>query len=313
MTHIKTDKQTANALTVTGLVKKYDDITAVDNLSFSVDQGSVFAFLGTNGAGKSTSIGCITTILDYNAGEIKVNDGIVGKDNQLIRRDIGVVFQSSLLDPMLTVKENLISRSSFYSMDKKQRDKSISNLVDLIGLESFYNQKYGVLSGGQRRRVDIARSLLHSPSILFLDEPTAGLDPKSRRQVWDTIHSLRINHGLTVFLTTHYMEETEEANMVLVIEKGKKIAEGTPIELKTRYSKNILTIKPHSLNEFINECQKKGYNFSHLNDTVTILLDSSNDAFNLLQKERSIIKDFEFRHGTMDDVFLNLTNTGVSK
>src|SRR5581483_9485679 len=189
-----------SAIEVKHLTKTYGNLKAVEDLSFQVEPKSVFAFLGTNGAGKSTTINCITTILDYDRGNISVNGQQLGEDNAKIRRQIGVVFQSSLLDPLLTVKENLQVRVGLYGLSAREASLRIAELIDHIGLNTFINQRYGKLSGGQRRRVDIARSLLHQPSILFLDEPTTSLDPQSRKQVWDTIRTLRESRGITVLL-----------------------------------------------------------------------------------------------------------------
>src|SRR5699024_9772710 len=212
-------------LKVRDLVKRYGDTVAVDGLSFDVSQAEIFAFLGENGAGKTTTISCLIGIDQATSGEIELQGGQVDSEK------LGVVFQQSVLDPLLSAKENLETRGQLYPGVGKQR---VAQLIEQIGMEGFADRRYGVLSGGEKRRTDIARALLHSPDILFLDEPTAGLDPRSRRQVWDTINSLRNDVGLTVFLTTHYMEETELADSVLIIDRGKEVASGTPMELRAR-------------------------------------------------------------------------------
>ena len=219
-------------ISVEGLTKKYGQNVAVDDLSFSVENGILFAFLGTNGAGKSTTISCMTTLLAFNSGRITINDKEVGRRDGEIRSDIGIVFQQSLLDPRLTVRENLESRALFYGVSRRR----VNELIDLIDMQGFQGRRYGVLSGGEKRRADIARALLNKPSMLFLDEPTTGLDPQSREQVWSVISQLRTDLGLTVLLTTHYMAETENADRVLVIDHGRSIAEGTPFELRAQYS-----------------------------------------------------------------------------
>ncbi len=296
------------AIIVNNLVKKYGNSIAVNNISFEVEPGTVFAFLGTNGAGKSTTIGCITTTTDITSGEITINNLKVGKDNEKIKKEIGVVFQSSILDDLLTVRENLAIRADFYNLGLKQKTR-ISELSKTLQLESFIDQRYGTLSGGQKRRADIARALIHEPSILFLDEPTAGLDPASRENVWQTVYELRKKTGLTVFLTTHYMEETEKANQVYLIDKGLIIASGTPQSLRSRYSKDQLTIVASSQKLIKKDLDAKKINYKEKDESLTIDVQSSNQAMSLLKKYEQEIKDFEFVHGKMDDVFLELTNT----
>ena len=298
---------TPSAIDVSHLTKSYGSLKAVKDLSFQVKAGSVFAFLGTNGAGKSTTINCITTLLDYDEGDIMVNGRSVGKDNEKMRREIGVVFQSSLLDPLLTVKENIQIRAGLYGLSPAEVTSRIAELSESIGLTAFINQQYGRLSGGQRRRADIARSLVHQPSILFLDEPTTGLDPQSRKQVWDTVRTLRGSHGLTVFLTTHYMAETEEADNVLIIDAGVAVAQGTPSELRAKYSQNMLTITTASVGKLRAVCESLHLPCLLAHDTATIVVASSAQAQEILRLHGDDVRDFEFRHGTMDDVFLALT------
>jgi len=275
-------------IAVDGLTKRYRDVVAVDDVSFRVEAGSVFAFLGTNGAGKSTTISCLTTVLPADAGELSVAGHDVARDGDAVRRAIGVVFQDSLLDDSLTVRENLATRARPYLPDRAAVRERISALVDLVELGEFADRRYGKLSGGQRRRVDIARALLHDPAILFLDEPTTGLDPASRALVWETVHGLRERTGLTVFLTTHYMEETEEADRVCVIDHGRVVAEGTPAELRSRYSSSVLTL-------------------TTAEGVERIAVPDATAARRILADRGDAVLDFEFRHGRMDDVFLALT------
>lgn len=295
------------AIKVKSLQKNYGNVKAVNDISFEVNQGSVFAFLGTNGAGKSTTINCLNTIITPSSGEITINGSQIGRNDSRIREDIGVVFQESLLDPMLTVRENLEYRASFYRFGARtsERIKSLSKMVDL---ESFIDRPYGPLSGGQKRRADIARALLHEPSILFLDEPTAGLDPKSREQVWKTIYHLRQSINLTVFLTTHYMEETEKADEIYVIDKGIKIASGSPQTLRAAFSRNELRLKTSSVNSLTELLEKDGVVYSKKQDIVVIAAKDSASALQILKEYEGMYIDFEFRHGNMDDVFLELTN-----
>ncbi len=304
-----------NAIVVKKLVKKYGSITAVSGISFEVASGSVFAFLGANGAGKSTTIGCITTTHAPSSGKIVVNGHQIGRDNDAIRQEIGVVFQSSLLDDLLTVRENLSSRAAFYAIGSATNAR-IAELTKTLGLESFLDQRYGTLSGGQKRRADIARALVHKPNILFLDEPTAGLDPKSREAVWSTIHDLQTATNLTVFLTTHYMEETEHASKVYVIDKGTIVAHGTPQSLRADFSKTQLRLVALDQARLMADLRHQKLTFTVKHDTILVDALSAKAAITLLKQHEAAIKDFEFVHGNMDDVFLELTdeinNSGIT-
>jgi multidrug/hemolysin transport system ATP-binding protein len=295
-------------ITVNRLVKKYGSHTAVDGLSFEVAKGSTFAFLGTNGAGKTTTIGCLTTLKAPTSGEISVLGHEVGRGDKQIRRDIGVVFQESLLDAILTVRENLLIRASLYGMSKAAAGRRIGELCEVLDVEEFSDRRYGRLSGGQQRRVDIVRALLHSPSILFLDEPTTGLDPDSREKVWQTVMELQRTFGLTIFLTTHYMAETERADQVRIIDRGKIVAAGTPSELRAAHTSDELRVSLTSAarfdEAFDGRARARGID-RHLP------VDGSREALEVLKHFESDISDFEFRHGTMDDVFLNITRGGA--
>jgi len=279
---------------VRGLTKRYGDVTAVDDVSFEVPPGDVFGFLGTNGAGKSTTIGALTTVIEPDAGTISVAGHDVRTEGDAVRRSIGVVFQDSLLDAALTVRENLTVRARPYLGSTALIRERIESLTDLIDLGGFLDRRYGRLSGGQRRRADIARALLHDREIVFLDEPTTGLDPASRQAVWHTIHELRERIGLTVFLTTHYLEETEEADRVCIIDRGRIIAEGTPDDLRARYSSSILTLVTAA-------------------GTERLSVADAAEARGILAARGDGILDFEFRHGRMDDVFLALTGRAAGE
>ncbi len=297
------------SIRVESLTKSFGSLRAVDNLSFEVESGSVFAFLGTNGAGKTTTISCLTTLLQADSGEIELNGLTVGKDDRQIRSQIGVVFQDSILDPLLTVGENLKTKAAFYEVEGAE--KRIAYLAELIDIGEFIHRRYGLLSGGQKRRADIARALLHSPALLFLDEPTAGLDPQSRENVWNTVHQLRTELGLTLFLTTHYMEETENANRVLVIDHGRAIAEGSPAELRSKYSSTTLTVIAKQPADVSAAAKAMGLE-CELNDAGVAKINAKDSlqALELLKSLGSAVEDFELRHGNMDDVFLNLTARG---
>jgi len=301
------------AISVRGLTKRYGSTTAVDDISFDVEPGSVFAFLGTNGAGKSTTIGCLTTVNPFEAGTAEVCGYNVRSEGEDVRRNIGVVFQESILDPLLTGRENLRVRARFYSSDRAANEARINELSALIDLGGFLDRRYGTYSGGQRRRVDIARALLPSPSIIFLDEPTAGLDPASRAIVWSTIHDLRDRHGLTVFLTTHYMEETEEADRVCIIDAGRIIADGTPAELRAKHSSSILTVTTTDRPGLETLTAELGGTVESAEGAVVrIIVETAETARLILARHGAATQDFEFRHGTMDDVFLALTGRNTA-
>lgn len=295
------------AIEVQGLTKRYKKVTAVDDVSFQVQAGGVFAFLGTNGAGKSTTIGCLTTVLPFDAGRLIVAGRDIRTEGEAIRRSIGVVFQDSVLDDALTARENLRIRARFSMPDASAINARIAELSALIELDEFLDRGYGKLSGGQRRRVDIARALLHEPAILFLDEPTAGLDPASRAVVWSTIHELGERSGLTVFLTTHYMEETEEADRVCIIDAGRIIAEGSPAELRARHSRSILTVTTRDRAGLLALALSEGAVATGEGDVLSIAVPDAGLARSILAAHGDDVVDFEFRHGSMDDVFLTLT------
>ncbi|MCR5309244.1 MAG: ABC transporter ATP-binding protein [Bacilli bacterium] len=292
---------------VTHLVKSYKNVLAVNDISFSVKEGSLFAFLGENGAGKSTTINVLCTILQKNGGSISIDGFDLNKEPDKIRNSIGIVFQNSVLDGVLTVKENLISRCAYYGLNKKQSLERISYLSELLNLSEIMTRKYNQLSGGQRRRVDIARALINFPKVLFLDEPTTGLDPKTRKLVWSIINDLRKNINLTVFLTTHYMEETEEADEVVIIDHGKIVAHDSPNNLKSKYASNKMLW--HTLKSVENDALLDKYHLKHeyVVDTYKIAYKENNEIIDFLSKERNSLQDYELIKGNMDDVFINVT------
>ncbi|WP_169581424.1 MULTISPECIES: ABC transporter ATP-binding protein [Microbacterium] len=295
------------AIRVEGLTKRFRTTTAVNDLTFSVPEASVFAFLGANGAGKSTTINCLTSVLAFDAGTVRVADHDVVTQGERVRERIGVVFQDSVLDPMLTVRENLRLRATLAKVPRARADRRIAHLAELIEVDTFLDRRYGALSGGQRRRVDIARALVHEPAILFLDEPTAGLDPRSRALLWRTVHGLRRETGLTVFLTTHYMEETEEADRVCIIDRGEIVADGTPAALRAEHSHSILTVTTSDVAGLARLASIHGGEVAVDGDVVVIAVPDAAAAQGLLATHGDKVRDFEFRHGRMDDVFLALT------
>jgi multidrug/hemolysin transport system ATP-binding protein len=297
-----------NAITVTNLIKDYKEHRAVKGISFEIKEGELFAFLGENGAGKSTTINILSTILMKTSGEVKVFDNTLGVDDDKIRSLIGIVFQNSVLDEKLTVKENLYTRGAYYGLSKKQTDERLAEFREGFELDEIWNRRYDKLSGGQRRRVDIARALIHDPRILFLDEPTTGLDPKSRKIVWDHIDYLRREKKMTIFLTTHYMEETKDADNVVILDKGEIIAQGTPAELKTGYASSRLVWYTEENDE--NAGILKGMDYTYDSDHYNVKF--KNSITDLLYEYKNKITDFEIIKGSMDDVFLNLTGREIA-
>ncbi|HCW53522.1 MAG TPA: ABC transporter [Clostridium sp.] len=239
----------SNIIEVNNLIKSFGDFTAVDNISFSIKKGTLFGFLGINGAGKSTTISILCTLSKMTSGSVKLCGYDIGKDDSLIKSKIGVVFQDNSLDDKLTVKQNLILRGALYENNRRVLQENIKNICNDLGINYLLNNKYRDLSGGQKRICDVARALIHKPEILFLDEPTTGLDPKTRRVLWESIEKIRKQNNMTIFLTTHYMEEAAKADNIAVINKGRIVAEGTPFKLKEMYSKDKLKL----------ECNNKFY------------------------------------------------------
>lgn len=297
-------------LQIEHLSKSYGDLKAVDDISLKVKKGSLFSFLGMNGAGKSTTINIICSILKKDSGKIYVNGYDLDKDVNKIKEEIGIVFQNSVLDNDLTVYQNLKVRASFYGFSKKEEKEKINNIVNLLQLNDMLDKPINKLSGGQKRRVDIARSMIHNPKLLILDEPTTGLDPKTRLMVWNLINEIRNKIGMNVFLTTHYMEEAEESTYIVIMNKGKIISEGTPLELKNKYTSDYIKAyldKNEQLEELLNK-DKIQYSYFVENNFYKIYIKNSELSVELLNKYKDYIKDFEILKGDMDDVFLNAIN-----
>jgi multidrug/hemolysin transport system ATP-binding protein len=292
---------------VNKLVKSYGSVLAVNDISFDVEKGDFFAFLGTNGAGKSTTINILTTLVKQNSGNIYVNGHELGKDDLKIRNDIGVVFQNGVLDDLLTVKENLMVRSSFYKLSGKELKNRIAEAARITECHDIMNRRYGKLSGGQKRRVDIARAIINRPKLLFLDEPTTGLDPKTRKSIWNAIKKMQNSYEMSIFLTTHYMEEAANADKVLIIKKGEIVTEGTPISLKEKYAVDLLKIynPSESIRPFLDKMNLK-YDYS--TSVVVVKVESPQITLQVLKyiEEKDQLTSFEVIHGTLDDVFLKV-------
>ena len=295
------------------LSKSYGEVKAVNDISFRVRQGSLFAFLGVNGAGKSTTINIICSILKKDAGRVTVCGHDLDREGDRIKEEIGIVFQTSVLDKQLTVAENLDLRASFYGLSKAARKKNVERIVELLSLQPILKRPVGNLSGGQQRRVDIARAMVHDPRLLMLDEPSTGLDPKARLAVWSLIDGIRAETGMTVFLTTHYLEEAEKAGYVVIMDRGQIIAEGTPNELKNRYSYDSLLSYRKRDESFEKGLCAEGYRFSYDGEkrAYRIVIENSEAAKRLMQRFDGYTTDIEIIKGTMDDVFLNVTGRDI--
>ncbi len=292
-------------LNISDLKKYFGEVKAVDGISFDVERGSLFAFLGLNGAGKSTTINIICTLLKKDGGKVEVAGIDLDKDPTAIRRKTGVVFQNSILDDRLTVYDNLSVRASLYGIYGAEWKKRLEELDRLLDLKELLNRPYGKMSGGQRRRVDVARGIINSPEILILDEPTTGLDPQTRKTVWQVVERLREESGMTVFLTTHYMEEASGADDVVILDAGKIAAKGTPVELKNKYSCDRLIVYRERSAEADAAFEKT--DFAYENNAYRIKVGGGDEAKNILAANSELITDFEVIKGDMDDVFLNVT------
>lgn len=294
-------------ISVKGLIKNYGNVKAIRGIDFHVNKGELFAFLGPNGAGKTTTIDIICTLLKPDSGEVTINDYTLGTQDDKIRKDIGVVFQDNILDDLLTVRENLYTRGSFYGVPKKELSEAIERAAGAADVKSFYRRSYGKLSGGQRRRADIARALVNTPKILFLDEPTTGLDPQTRKSVWDTIRNLQNETEMTVFLTTHYMEEAAKADYVAVIDNGLISASGTPSELRAKYSTDTLQLIPKDSKALKSFLIEQNIEFVVSGGAFIISISDTLKALPLVNKLEKLISGFEVISGNMDDAFVKIT------
>lgn len=292
-----------NVIEIKNLHKTFGEIKAVNDLSFNVKKGELFAFLGVNGAGKSTTINIMCGQLSKNEGSIFINSKDLDKEVDSIKSDLGVVFQSSLLDKALSVKDNLESRAALYGILGKEFEERLKELAKMLEFEDLLKRTVGKLSGGQRRRIDIARALLHKPKILILDEPTTGLDPQTRTTLWRVISDLRKQDDMTVFLTTHYMEEAADADYVVIIDGGKIVAEGTPLELKNKYTGDFVTI--YGIDEEAAKMLQVPY--ESIRDAYRLTVPDTQAATDLILRHPECFKDYEITKGKMDDVFLAAT------
>lgn len=309
---IKTEmeiRKVSEMITVEHLKKYYREVRAVDDISFTVEKGELFGFLGVNGAGKSTTINMLCTLLKPTEGRALINGMELGKEDEEIKKHIGIVYQNNCLDHLLTVQENLLLRGGLYEKDKENLRHNLIRVTEILNLTDVLKRPFGKLSGGQKRRCEIARALMHTPDILFLDEPTTGLDPATRKNVWETVSKLQKEMGMTVFLTTHYMEEAAAADHIGIMDHGHLVEYGTPFSLKETYAKDKLYLIPKAeqRENIVMELRKSRLEYSVLEERIFVKLDSTLSAMPLLTKLEDRIQGFEVIQGTMDDVFLSVT------
>ena len=297
-----------NIIEISGLNKSFGAVRAVRDLSFCVKEGELFAFLGVNGAGKSTTINILCGQLQRDGGEVLI-DGIRPEAGSTVKEKLGVVFQNSVLDKALSVWDNLASRAALYGIYGKACHARIMELAKLLDFEDILKRAVGKLSGGQRRRIDIARALLHHPKILILDEPTTGLDPQTRRLLWDVISDLRQSEHMTVFLTTHYMEEAADADYVVILDSGMIAAKGTPLELKNAYTGDFITL--YGIDEAT--VKSLGCPYEPIRDAFRLAVPNTAEATKLITTHPQVFLDYEITKGKMDDVFLAATGKSLTE
>ena len=293
----------SNIIEISSLSKRFGEVQAVNDLSFRVKEGELFAFLGINGAGKSTTINIMCGQLSKDSGTVQLSGVDLDSDPDSIKRNLGVVFQNSVLDKELSVQDNLQSRAALYGIRGKAFRERLAELAGLLEFDDLLKRTVGKLSGGQRRRIDIARALIHRPKILILDEPTTGLDPQTRSTLWQVIGDLRKNEGMTVFLTTHYMEEAADADYVVILDSGMIAAEGTPLELKNTYTGAFITV--YGAEE--SQIKQLGAPYETIRDAYRVSVPNTAAATELILKYPDIFRDYEITKGKMDDVFLAVT------
>lgn len=294
---------TNTILDVKDLDKSFGDVHAVNSISFKVKKGELFAFLGVNGAGKSTTISIICGLLKKDKGTVLVDGSDIDYGLDKVSKTLGVVFQNSALDKPMSVKDNLRSRAALYGIYGKEFKNRLDELATMLDFKKLLNRKVGKLSGGQRRKIDIARALIHKPKILILDEPTTGLDPQTRKIIWNVLDDLREKENMTIFLTTHYMEEASDADYVVILDRGQIVARGTPVELKNEYTGDFITL--YGVDE--EEVKKLNLPYEKIQNSYRIEVEDTSKATELILNNPSLFKDYEIQKGKMDDVFLSVT------
>lgn len=297
-----------NIIEISHLSKSFGNVHAVRDLSFCVKPGELFAFLGLNGAGKSTTISIMCGQLPKDEGKVLIGGTDLDTGTDSIKRQLGVVFQSSVLDRPLTVRQNLCSRAALYGIHGKAFEHRLDELCSLLDFGDLLDRPVGKLSGGQRRRIDVARALLHSPSILILDEPTTGLDPQTRHLLWSTITELRRQSGMTVFLTTHYMEEAADADDIIILDSGAIAAKGTPLELKNKFTGDYITL--YDADE--QAVAALALPYERVGRALRLTVSDTAEATRLIVAHPALFTDYEITKGKMDDVFLAATGKSLT-
>lgn len=300
-----------NCIEVKNFTKKFGDFTAVDDISFNVEQGSIFAFLGPNGAGKSTTINTLCTIQEKTSGELKINGNDVTHQKDRVREDIGIVFQDSTLDGKLTVMENLKLHCDFYNVPKIEVKERIDFALNLVNLTDWGKTPVDSLSGGMKRRAEIARGLVHFPKVLFLDEPTTGLDPQSRANVWDYIRNLQKQKDITVFFTTHYMEEAEICDKVAIIDHGKIVAHDSPYNLRKQFTSSKMGIKTSDKDGLVKYLCNHKIKYKPDDERIVVYATDIDDVLEIVSVFKETIEDIEINKGTLNDVFIAITGKEI--
>lgn len=300
-----------NIIEVRDFTKKYGKFTAVDNVSFDVEEGSVFSLLGPNGAGKSTTINTLCTIFEKTSGTLIIDGKDVSAQKSAVRSAIGVVFQDSTLDVKMTVEENLMMHCHFYGIPKSEIGERVDFALGIVDLQNWKKKMAGSLSGGMKRRVEIARGLLHLPKVLFLDEPTTGLDPQTRAHIWDYIVKLQQEKNITILLTTHYMDEAEISNKVAVMDHGKIVAMDTPFHLKQQYTKDkayVTTSDPEGFEQLLDA---HGMEYKRKTGYYSIVISTLDAFMDIISRHKASITEMEIKKGTLNDVFLAITGRDI--
>ncbi|ECQ6352640.1 TPA: ABC transporter ATP-binding protein [Listeria innocua] len=293
---------------LTNVVKTFGKVEAVKGINLEVEKGSLFAFLGENGAGKSTTLSMICTESEPTSGEIFIDDEkLTFKNRKNFRQKLGVVFQENVLDDLLTVRENLYNRASLYGKTKAEITERLELVSSIMGIEDILNRRFEKLSGGQKRRAEIARAIMHDPEILLLDEPTTGLDPKTRVSVWEIIDYLREEFGMTVFLTTHYLEEAKDADQLAVIHKGNIIAQGTPANIRSRFSVDKIFFYDANVEELQVVIEKANLPYKVSKGTMRVeVIDENIGILAILNQAAGLYSSFEVIKGNLDDAFISM-------
>ena len=300
---------TKNIIEIINLRKTYGEVRAVDDISFSVKEGEFFAFLGLNGAGKSTTINIICGGIKKDSGKVVVDGVNIDEDSESFRSKIGVVYQESVLDKSLSVKDNLENRAALYGIINQDYENRLNEIDKLLGIKEILKKPFGKLSGGQKRKVDIARAIIHNPKILILDEPTTGLDPQTRRTVWQALETIQKQFGTTIFLTTHYMEEVTDAHNIVILDGGKIVAQGSPLELKNQFTGDFIRL--YHTDE--KQVKKLGMPYENLPECYKIEVKNTQEATQLILKYPDIFQDYEITKGKIDDVFLAVTGKKLNE